>query len=388
MKRIALLGVVVFLSACGGGSSTGALAPVAPGAASNANFNPSSVKIQTVTLPGNGTDAQVLAVDASGYVYFGSTGRTIPGFCLYAAAPGNQCEQNTGTPGIYRYTGSAFTLTAPYPPNAAGNVSAIDATDFSSVLWASDYTSPGGTTLFSKLELGATGGTAMQPPGDLDHNFAATSNDIVSITLSQSLPANVSIWLGGDGPSLYLASVPANCQQPGTCDLFWLAQGPGVFVNTWAVTRTYAGNATAPGAAPNGSIFFDFDPTGFLSHTYTTSDVAVRIAGTNTAIWFTDFAHNAIGAIDATGAITEYPVPTPNAGPYGITVAADGAVWFTEFKAGKVARLAGNGHIDEFSVPVAEPFSIAVTPPGCASSAIWVGSIVLGSPLVEITPGS
>ena len=43
----------------------------------------------------------------------------------------------------------------------------------------------------------------------------------------------------------------------------------------------------------------------------------------------------------AAAQITEYPIPTANSGPHGITVAPDGSVWFTEIEAGKIGRLRG-----------------------------------------------
>lgn len=50
------------------------------------------------------------------------------------------------------------------------------------------------------------------------------------------------------------------------------------------------------------------------------------------------------------GAVTEYPVPTPNSSPYGITPGPDGALWFTESFSLKVGRLTLGGAITEFTV--------------------------------------
>ena len=38
--------------------------------------------------------------------------------------------------------------------------------------------------------------------------------------------------------------------------------------------------------------------------------------------------------------ITEYPLPTPDSAPGGLTVGPDGALWFTENDANKIGRLA------------------------------------------------
>ncbi|MGH7047975.1 MAG: virginiamycin B lyase family protein [Stellaceae bacterium] len=39
------------------------------------------------------------------------------------------------------------------------------------------------------------------------------------------------------------------------------------------------------------------------------------------------------------GTVTEYPLPTPNSGPYAITAGPDGAMWFTEADSGKIGRI-------------------------------------------------
>lgn len=164
------------------------------------------------------------------------------------------------------------------------------------------------------------------------------------------------------------------------CDLFFLVNGPNN--NVWAMTRTYSGGATADNATPTGSAFFEFSSSGTLLKTFTTSDVAVRIAGTSRAVWFTDYAHDAVGKIDGSGIITEYPIPTQGGGPYGIAAASNGTIWFTEFNSHEVGRMRTNGNVREFAVPFA-PFSIAATPSGCVEKAIWIGS--LGSQIAKIT---
>ena len=47
------------------------------------------------------------------------------------------------------------------------------------------------------------------------------------------------------------------------------------------------------------------------------------------------------------GAITEYPIPTNNSLPIGITVGPDGALWFAEHQAGKIGRITTSGTITE-----------------------------------------
>src|SRR4051812_45745561 len=55
------------------------------------------------------------------------------------------------------------------------------------------------------------------------------------------------------------------------------------------------------------------------------------------ALWFTEFTENRIGRITTSGAVTEFPVPTPRSHPRWITGGPDGNVWFTEST--RVARI-------------------------------------------------
>ena len=113
-----------------------------------------------------------------------------------------------------------------------------------------------------------------------------------------------------------------------------------------------------------------------------------------------------IGRITPSGTVTEFPVPTANGSPYGITTGPDGNLWFTEGRqqdrpdhperhdhrvpdshspsappsgitagrdgnlwfteeaAGKIGRITPSGQISEFSVPTPEsqPDGITATP--------------------------
>ena len=70
-------------------------------------------------------------------------------------------------------------------------------------------------------------------------------------------------------------------------------------------------------------------------------------------IWFTEKAGNRIGKLDtATGAITEFAIPTANAQPTGIDVAPNGNVWFVEQAADKLAMFNPvNTNFTEVAVP-------------------------------------
>jgi virginiamycin B lyase len=102
------------------------------------------------------------------------------------------------------------------------------------------------------------------------------------------------------------------------------------------------------------------------------------------SVWFTEYFANQIGRITVGGAITEYPVPTQNSNPDGITAGPDGALWFTEFGADKIGRITTAGIFSEYGVPTTNsgPNQITAGPDG----ALWfteytanqIGQLVLG----------
>jgi len=101
--------------------------------------------------------------------------------------------------------------------------------------------------------------------------------------------------------------------------------------------------------------------------------------GPDGAIWFTERGTNKIGRMEnvpPANTITEYPIPTHNAGVQGITTGSDGAMWFAECTAGKIGRIPINAaagrraQFKEFIVPYsggAFPLSLVAGPDG----ALW-----------------
>jgi virginiamycin B lyase len=67
-------------------------------------------------------------------------------------------------------------------------------------------------------------------------------------------------------------------------------------------------------------------------------DCVSRHATTRT-LWFTEFNANRVAKITTDGVIREYPIPTSNSRPIGITQGPDGAVWFAENGGNKIGRL-------------------------------------------------
>jgi len=113
--------------------------------------------------------------------------------------------------------------------------------------------------------------------------------------------------------------------------------------------------------------------------------------GVDGAMWFTEYSADNIGRICTAatapactvGSITEYPVPTPNAGPNGITSGPDGALWFTESSAGKIGRLTTSGVFTEFRQSgISAGANITTGPDG----ALWF--VADGNDIGRITTGN
>ncbi len=76
-------------------------------------------------------------------------------------------------------------------------------------------------------------------------------------------------------------------------------------------------------------------------------------AGTDGNLWFTEDGANQIGTINpTTHAISEFAIPPGSSGPQDITAGPDGNLWFTENGADKIGMINPTTHaIKEFRVP-------------------------------------
>ena len=119
----------------------------------------------------------------------------------------------------------------------------------------------------------------------------------------------------------------------------------------------------------------------------TIDDNATWLAfGPDGRLWYTagTAARNAIGALNmSTGVVTEYPVPTANAEPLGLTAGPDGALWFTEHQGNRVGRITVAGVVTEYFLPgfAVEAGPIITGPDGN----LWVGEM-RGAKILRITP--
>lgn len=88
-------------------------------------------------------------------------------------------------------------------------------------------------------------------------------------------------------------------------------------------------------------------------------DPAGITAGPDGNLWFTENDGNKIGRITTSGSLTEFSIPTTDSLPGGITLGADGSLWFTETcgtpcgaEGGRqIGRITPSGVITEFPLP-------------------------------------
>lgn len=94
-------------------------------------------------------------------------------------------------------------------------------------------------------------------------------------------------------------------------------------------TSGSAGGQTALARVANGTITI-----------YPVSSNGDSIAGIATgALWFTEACSNQIGRMTTSGAVTQYPIPTSQAGPGRIIAGPNRTLWFTEVWANKIGRI-------------------------------------------------
>ncbi len=117
-------------------------------------------------------------------------------------------------------------------------------------------------------------------------------------------------------------------------------------------------------------------------------------------LWFTETGANKIGRITTAGVITEFPIPTANSQPNGITTGPDGNLWFAETGTGPglggIGRMTPEGVFTEFRLGLtqSQPYGITSGPGG----ALWytaterngnrVGSITTNGQVSEFLDGS
>ena len=117
--------------------------------------------------------------------------------------------------------------------------------------------------------------------------------------------------------------------------------------------RARTATSGSPRSAPARSVRSTRRPTPSASSPSLRAPVPKDRGGPDGNLWFTELASDKIGMINpTTHAITEFPVPTANAYPRGITAGPDGNLWFAEDQAGQVGMINPTTHaISEFALP-------------------------------------
>jgi virginiamycin B lyase len=162
-------------------------------------------------------------------------------------------------------------------------------------------------------------------------------------------------------------------------------------ISTDGEVRAYPlGDGSAPfgiTAGPDGALWFTAMATGVVGRISVDGEItdetvvggmpSMITTGPDGALWCTLNKGNAIarvvpGAGGAAGStarasLTVRALPTPNAGPVGITATHDDAVWFTEVLADKLGRIPMNDAIQEIDLPGRPHAVLADTADG-----VWV----------------
>ncbi len=132
-------------------------------------------------------------------------------------------------------------------------------------------------------------------------------------------------------------------------------------------------NDITPG--PDGNVWFSEGASGqiaFITPQGRITEIPFSIfeaasgivTGPDNNIWFCDLTGNNIYRYElATGALSKFPIPTPNSFPQDIAAGADGNLWFTELTGGKIGRITTSGVITEFG-NLDSPRSITDGPDG------------------------
>ena len=166
------------------------------------------------------------------------------------------------------------------------------------------------------------------------HDALRTSGAVSTLYSSQRLSHRVGIVMGPDGKLWYTnryQSVVGSIDAAGN-----RTQYPIPLDEPYAIV-----------AGPDGALWFTDAQEGRIGRITTSGKLtvfqipnAVSIQGITVgldgAIWFTVMdgltvgAQGGIGRVTTDGEVTQYPISTPNSGPYDITPGPDGALWFTE----------------------------------------------------------
>jgi len=174
------------------------------------------------------------------------------------------------------------------------------------------------------------------------------------------------------------------------CALIFILSQPQTVVGADPITEfpLPAGSPSGITAGPNGALWFTWSTvSGYTENAGTCTCPAwvpctydpYKICWNRIPVYV-----NKIGRITTAGAMTEFPLPSPNSAPRSLTVGPDGALWFTDnfgSSIGEIGRITTTGAIFEVPLPTADgiPSSITAGPDG----ALW---ITVSNKIGRITP--
>ena len=95
------------------------------------------------------------------------------------------------------------------------------------------------------------------------------------------------------------------------------------------------------------------------------SKVAPIAVGSDKRVYFVEYDSkaltNKIGALTASGVLSEYPVATVDPAIWAMSAGTDGNIWFAESSANRIARITPSGSIVEFTLPIHDSYPTAIT---------------------------
>lgn len=334
---IATLITLAMLAGC----SHGASVPSAPQNLTSTSAPSSILRPQSVVVNGNFTEYSLpsgvkpsdLTRGPYDTLYF--TGPTVFG----AAAKLYQMVDSTGAIHV-------FTVPAPYEDWG----SAIFSSDRSVTFFVVDHTVPGDAFYFARVT----------PEGV----FSFTIGPHLEVRQATNLTLAAGNFMFGwcldpcaggtdgvvDGISLTANWVPN-----------WVTLGPGG--NVYAVATQQQ-----PGVEPDTSVFVLSPFTGAILDQFTLPNGATPsgiTTGSDHNLWITAPGINKIIRMTPTGTVTQFSLPTANAGPNRIVAGYDLALYFTETTANKIGRISTSGSVTEYKIPTLNAGATGITP--CSS---------------------
>lgn len=299
---------------------------------------PEGAKPQNMT---RGPDGAVWYVETGGKIGRIASDGTVTRFpgpgTFTASSPAYITAHSDGNLYFTVYTGQLGRITPageisyiPIPPNpAAPQTNYRGIASVAGLLWVVDQ---GGDDDGDRIVSvnPASGATAQYPLED-----AAANPEAVT------LGPDGNVWFTRSGGQPALGRIVPGVTPPGTAPEAIFLPGNDTHANPYGLATGLDGGGwvTEPKGNAIGRILPDLSPPLRFDLAFPDSEpLGITASVDGTTMWFTEATGGRIGNLSIVGAllgqpgaITEYPVLTPNSRPTGIAAHADGSIWFTEF---------------------------------------------------------